>query len=150
MLDEKQQEFRERAIALSKTIAPQYGVDWRLMAATAILETGWGQSKLAQEAHNLFGIMATESTPLSEVYILRADRWDHPKRFQSFPNDDESCHAYGRLISRSSHYVPARDAALKAFIETAAPVYCPDPGYGESIQLVIKQLEKYIRIRESK
>jgi len=142
MLDEKQQAFRERIIALSNEIAPQYGIDWRLMAAMAILETGWGQSELAREAHNLFGIMATDSTRNSEVFILRADRWDHSKRFRAFVSDEDSCHAFGRLLSRSSHYAPARDAALVTFVEKMAPVYCPDEGYGANILRLVRTLEE--------
>lgn len=142
MLNEKQQAFRERIIAMSGEIAPQYGIDWRLMAAMAILETGWGQSELAREAHNLFGIMATQSTPLPEVYILRADRWDRPKRFRSFASDEDSCHAFGRLLSKSSHYAPARDAALVTFVEKMAPVYCPDEGYGANILRLMRSLDE--------
>ena len=141
MLNEEQKKFRDHIIALSKKIAPQYGIDWRLMAATAVLETGWGKSKLCQDAHNLFGIMATKSTPYAEIYILRADRWDKPKRFCSYQNDEESCHAYGGLLSTSSHYAPAREAAFLAFIEKWAPVYCDDLGYGAKVLRLIRSIE---------
>ena len=142
MLTEKQQAFKEHISGLSKNIAPRYGIDWRLMAATAILQTGWGQSELAREAHNFFGIKATGSTPENDVYILRADRWDAPKRFRMYGSEVDSCHAYGRLMSKSSHYAPAREAALLKFVEVMAPVYCPEPGYGEKVVRLIKSLDQ--------
>jgi len=156
MLNEKQEAFREHIVNLSKKIAPQYGVDWRLMAATAILETGWGQSTLAREAHNLFGIKATKSTQEEDVFILHPRNRvgaindnprsvqceEEPKRFRFFRNEDDSCHAYGRLMSRSSHYAQAREAALLKFIEIMAPIYCPDDDYGEKVLRLVKAFDE--------
>ena len=132
MLSEKQENFRDRITALSKKIAPQYGVDWRLMTAAAILETGWGTSELARRAKNLFGIKATGRTPEIETYSINGER------YRKYANEEDACHSYGWHMAKSSHYAPARDAALIAFVETMSPVYCPpDPKYPEKLMHLI-------------
>ncbi len=144
MLTKSQLTFRERTIDLAKKFAPQYGLDWRLMAATAILESGWGQSHLARRAHNLFGIKAGPSTPPEKVCVLKSS--DGESRFRKYESDEHSFHAYGQLVGRSNLYARARrmarEAALKYFIANLAPVYCPDdPDYRLKITQIIEMLE---------
>ena len=88
MLTEQQREFRTRISELAKKIGAQHGVDWRLITAAAILESGWGDSELAQNAKNFFGIKATASTPKSEVYLVRGER------FRRYPSEEDSFRSY--------------------------------------------------------
>jgi len=139
MIDKQQRIFRDRVVTLAKISAPKFGLDWRLMAATAILETGWGKSELAGCAHNLFGIKATGSTSEDDVYLFGGER------FQKFASDKDAFFAYGRLMSRSSHYEDARriarDTALDVFVAYLAPVYCPtDPEYHSKIMSLVEML----------
>jgi flagellum-specific peptidoglycan hydrolase FlgJ len=129
MIDEQQKAFRDRMIVLAKKIGPEYSVDWRLMVAAAILETGWGKSELARNALNLFGIKATGS---HDVYLLNNER------FRKFKSEHDAFRAYGWLISQSSHYAAARhqaeDAAVRTLIAHMAPIYCPtDDMYGRKL-----------------
>ncbi len=140
MLDDQQRAFRDYVVALAKRSGPRYGVDWRLMAAAAILETGWGQSELAQNANNLFGIKATGSTPGDEVYLLGEER------FRKYKSEDDAFRSYGWHMSQSRHYAGARqiarETALASFVENMAPVYCPpDPEYSAKIMRLVKMLD---------
>ena len=51
------QEFIEAAAGYVKKYAPDYGIRvWSPIIAQAILESGWGESKLAKQRHNYFGL----------------------------------------------------------------------------------------------
>ncbi|NQU43919.1 glucosaminidase domain-containing protein [bacterium] len=157
-LSESQTAFLEKAINLARRIGPLYGLDWRLSAAAAVLESGWGESGLAREAHNYFGITATPRTPPAEVYVLTSS--SGPRRFRRFADMEEAFHAYGRLLSRSSHYEAARRARaemqqafehihalmrqveLQAFVREMAPTYCPDdPDYDTKLFQIVDLIE---------
>jgi flagellum-specific peptidoglycan hydrolase FlgJ len=140
MLSTQQTTFRDRIVSMARTIAPHYALDWRLMAATAILESGWGDSVLARQAHNLFGITAPKPAQDERVFWLHSPSGKRP--FRKFTNEEEACHAYGKLVGRSSLYAKARNAALDACIAQLAPVYCPDdPLYGLKITQIIEMID---------
>jgi len=139
MLTTQQTAFRDRIVALARRIAPLYGLDWRLMAAAAILESGWGDSVLARQTHNLFGITAPKPAHGEHVFWLHSPSGKRP--FRQFADEQEACHAYGALVGRSSLYAAARNAALDACIAQLAPVYCPeDPLYGLKITQIIDMM----------
>lgn len=145
MLTIKQKEFMKRVIDLARKHAPTYSLDWRLMAAAAILESGWGESHLAHNANNLFGIKAIGSTPDKQTYLLRTPAGT--ERFRLYANDEEGFQAYGRLLSRSSHYANARkitrNTALDCFVKNIAPVYCPnDPDYRTKIMQITEMIAR--------
>lgn len=141
MLKQQQIEFRDRIIALAKKIGPQYGVDWSLMVAAAILETGWGKSELARRANNLFGIKATDSTSSADIYLLGGER------FRKFYSEEEAFRSYGWLMSTSTHYASAREiarqSALAVFVENMAPIYCPpDKEYSAKLMRLISTISE--------
>lgn len=139
MLNPQQIQFRNKIMALAREIAPAHGIDWRLMAAAAILESGWGQSELARKACNYFGMTALPSTPPGQVWRIESSGGPH--RFRRYETEAESFHHYGRLLARSSLYAKARQAGLLAFIEQMAPVYCPDdPDYGLKLRQIMRLL----------
>lgn len=142
MINNQQRAFRDRMTALAKEISPKYGVDWRLMVAAAILESGWGESELARRALNLFGIKATNGFKDDEVYLL------HGERFRKFQTERDAFRSYGWHMSQSKHYAPARaqakQAALRVFIAHMALVYCPpDKEYGMKLLSLIHSLDDF-------
>ncbi|HUT24513.1 MAG TPA: glucosaminidase domain-containing protein [Sumerlaeia bacterium] len=144
MLTPEQITFRDRAVALAKDIAPEFGLDWRLMAATAILESGWGASELARQANNFFGVKAGNRTPDDQIHLLRTRRG--PVRFRRFKSDEEAFRAYGRLVGGSRIYARAREAAREAALEhlvrEIAPRYCPgDPDYALKIMQIVEMID---------
>lgn len=144
MLNDNQKKFRERACALARQLAPGFGLDWRLMAAAAILESGWGESELARKANNFFGIRATRTTPETGVYLLESSSGSQP--FRRFTDMNDAFRAYGQLLSASRYYEKARNesrkAALSVFLRFMTPVYCPDdPDYATKIMQIIALLK---------
>ena len=152
MLTVEQLEFREEILRLSKAIAPRYGLDWRLMAATAILESGRGGATLAQEAKNIFGIRATSRTKPEDVYMLRRKGGAEP--FRRFTSYRQTCHGFGRLVGRSKLYERARtkgrDTALRVMLANMSPVYCPDdPGYRVKMMQIVEMLDVLEQMRKA-
>jgi hypothetical protein len=73
--------FRNRVSELARRIAPRYHIAWRIMAAAAILESGWNEAAPAQQLHNYFN--------------LRSTRTGRLRKFRSMA---ESFHAFGRAF----------------------------------------------------
>ena len=60
---DEQAAFLNKAAKQAVKAAKKYGTYPSVMIAQAILESGWGQSALATEANNLFGMKADDSWP---------------------------------------------------------------------------------------
>ncbi|MCH4009937.1 glycoside hydrolase family 73 protein [Companilactobacillus sp.] len=91
----EQDEFLAMAAPMAEKAAGEYGLYTSVMLAQAILESGWGQSDLATEANNLFGIKgdyngAYVSMPTSEWsadqgwYKIYANFRKYPSYYESF------------------------------------------------------------------
>jgi len=144
MLNARQTAFRNHVTELARRIAPEFELDWRIMAATAILESGWGESELARNANNFFGIRAARSTPDDETWTLSSPAG--PQRFRRYKSDEQAFRAYGKLVGDSELYAKARhaarDTAFQAFVRSLAPTYCPDdPDYALKILQIVELLE---------
>lgn len=156
-LTPRQEQFRQWAMEAARQVAPVYEIPWKLMAAAAILESGWGESALAREGNNYFGIRALPNTPPEKVYILEPTKG----RFRHYDSPMASFHAYGRLLAESRHYLPARQALestlqafeplfqiiretlIQAFLIEMAPVYCPDdPDYQTKMLQLVDMLDE--------
>ena len=55
-LTQKQKDWLKNSAQMSQNVASEKGVYSSIQIAQAIIESGWGQSGLARENHNLFGI----------------------------------------------------------------------------------------------
>lgn len=85
----------------------QYGVLPSVTAAQAIIESGWGQSALATQGHNLFGIkgsyngqsitMRTAEYGSGGYYYINA-------AFRKYSNNSESVVDHGRFLASNSRY----------------------------------------------
>jgi flagellum-specific peptidoglycan hydrolase FlgJ len=74
--------FRDRVCRLARRIAPRYRVPWRIMAAAAILESGWNESDQSIQLYNYFNLRSVRTG-----------------RFRKFRSMAESFHAFGRAFS---------------------------------------------------
>ncbi len=79
----------------------RYGIPASITLAQGLCESGAGQSRLATEAHNHFGIKV--GTGWTGKYIVIAD--DRPDdRFRVYRTDDESYEDHSRFLSRQPRY----------------------------------------------
>ncbi|WP_460874176.1 glucosaminidase domain-containing protein [Furfurilactobacillus cerevisiae] len=121
-----------------------YGILPSVTGAQAILESGWGTSQLATNAHNLFGIKganidgATVRMPTREVvngYSLSV--WAN---FRAYPSFIESIADHGQFLSVNSRYhnvLGERDAWLAAQ-KLQSDGYATDPAYADELMQIIR------------
>lgn len=122
----------------------QYGVLPSVTAAQAILESGWGQSGLATQGHNLFGIKGSYNghsiTMLTrEVYGGRSVYINDA--FRAYANNNESVQDHGRFLAVNSRY---HNLLWQTDYRTVtrliqADGYATDPYYASSLNAVIER-----------
>ena len=122
----------------------QYGVLPSLTAAQAIIESGWGQSSLASQYHNLFGIKGSYNghsvtLPTREVYggtsVMINDA------FRAYENNSQSVQDHGYFLVANSRYhnllwkTNYRDVTYLI----RADGYATDPSYTTILNSVIER-----------
>ena len=122
----------------------QYGVLPSLTAAQAIIESGWGQSSLASQYHNLFGIKGSYNghsviLPTREVYggtsVMINDA------FRAYENNSQSVQDHGYFLVANSRYhnllwkTNYRDVTYLI----RADGYATDPSYTTTLNSVIER-----------
>jgi Mannosyl-glycoprotein endo-beta-N-acetylglucosaminidase len=116
--------------------------------AQAIEESAWGQSGLAAQYHNLFGIKGTGpagsvSLPTSEYANGQWESTD--AQFRVYHNDAESVADHAELLATSGYYTRAmadRDFP-DAFANDLTGVYATDPSYGANLIALMKLYNLY-------
>lgn len=122
----------------------QYGVLPSVTAAQAILESGWGQSGLATQAHNLFGIKGSYNghsvvMPTREVYGGRSVYINDA--FRAYANNSESVADHGRFLAVNSRYhnlLWQTDYRVVTHL-IQADGYATDPNYTTSLNALIRR-----------
>lgn len=104
------------AAALDEPVLPS------LLLAQAAHESGWGRSRIAREAQNLYG-------------HARGCGW------RVYPSWAEAVLGHARLLGRSPRYALARAAGTdwSAALRGLAPAYAADPDYVARISTVVRQ-----------
>ena len=112
-------------------------------ACEAALESGWGQSKLATEANNLFG-QKQSHPPVGEGVQLPTKEYAHgawltvPALWAKFADWQECFAARMALLERLANAYPAYAAALAAkdgrdFVTQVSRRWSTDPNRGEKV-----------------
>ena len=115
-------------------IFPEYA------ACEAALESNWGQSRLAREAHNLFGqkqsvpaLPGTLTVALATQEFLRGQWVAVPAQWACFRTVEACFRARMALLQRLQHSYAGYSRALHAatgeqFVEEVSRVWSTDPG----------------------
>ena len=126
----------------------KYGVPASVTIAQAIDESGWGQSLLATNDHNLFGIKGTgpagsDQQPTQEV--INGQLVNLSASFQIYQSIAQSIDAHGRLLARSADYAGAmaQNNDPNAFAAALTGVYATDPSYGSKLIQLMHQYDLY-------
>lgn len=122
----------------------EYKILPSITVAQAILESGWGTSKLAQTAHNMFGIKdsddwsgATVAMPTTEV--INGKTIQINAQFRAYSSILASIEDHGAFLSRKTRYSNlVGNTHYKSVANNLhADGYATDPGYaGKLINLV--------------
>lgn len=144
--------FAERMYELAQEAAKRWPVNPAIVAAQAVLESGYGKSVLSRKANNLFGIKAGKSWK-GPKYAIKTREWSAEKgvyvilaEFRLYADWLACLEDYGSIISRLSWY---RDAAsnahdsekyLEGILPTARePGWATDPHYRSKILMIARR-----------
>ncbi len=134
----------------SGAIAAQhrYGVPAAVTIAQAIDESGWGQSQLAAQDHNLFGIKGSGpagSVPMPTQEYVNGQPVSTSASFRVYHNAAESIDDHGRLLARSGYYQQAMTERQHPdkFAAALTGVYATDPNYGANLISLMRRYDLY-------
>lgn len=117
-LSASQNSFLQAAIPQAQAAAYKYGVYPSVMLAQAILESGWGQSQLAQAPnYNLFGIKGSyngQSVNMNTGEYGKNGYYNTNAQFKKYPNYEASFEDNGATIRNNPQYY------ISVWLENAA------------------------------
>ena len=143
-----QQTFISLVVPGAVAAQQRYGVPASVTIAQAIEESAWGQSSLAAEYHNLFGIKGTG--PAGSVTLPTQEHENGSwvtidAQFAVYRNDAESIAGHAELLATSGYYTRAMAecAYPDAFASSLTGVYATDPDYGANLIALMKLYNLY-------
>ncbi len=126
----------------------QYGIPAAVTIAQAIDESGWGQSMLATQDNNLFGIKGVG--PAGSV-VVPTQEYENGQQvtvnapFRVYSNVAQSITDHGLLLATGSAYQQAMAdrRSPDAFANDLSGVYATDPNYGANLITIMRQFNLY-------
>ncbi|PRY82895.1 glycoside hydrolase family 73 protein [Alkalibacterium olivapovliticus] len=130
------EEFIENVASYAVPLQETHGIKPSITIAQAIVESNWGESGLAVNDHNYFGIKG-DSTQPSYATLEYEDEWvEIQASFRSYASLEESVKDYAELIAGGTNwnpdlYKPVVEAAdyKEAAHALKASGYATDPNY---------------------
>jgi flagellum-specific peptidoglycan hydrolase FlgJ len=143
-----QQAFINEVVPGAQAAQRQYGIPAAVTIAQAIDESGWGQSLLATQDHNLFGIKGTGPAgsvlrPTQEYQNGQFINVNAP--FRVYSSVAQSINDHTLLLATGSSYKQAMTdrRSPDAFAQDLTGVYATDPHYGTSLITIMRQHNLY-------
>jgi flagellar protein FlgJ len=130
----------------------QYGVPASVTLAQWVLESAWGQSKLATQANNCFGVKAEHlNVPGSYAEFPTMEYMFGVKKlvlagFEKYANAEASFEDHAKLLHDAPRYVPAMKAAKspQAFALMLQKCgYSTNPNYGTALIELMREHDLY-------
>lgn len=126
-------------------VANQYGLYPSVMIAQGILESNGGQSALASNYNNIFGVKYTTGTPvyLPTQEFLDGQMVNTIQPFQAYGSIYEACVAQAELLRSSSYYSGVWRENTSSYLDATAWLqgrYATDPNYGAKLNSLISEL----------
>lgn len=127
----------------------KYGILASLTISQAILESGWGNSELAQKANNLFGIKAFSDWAGIWISLPTVEWYNGRKQvmysdFRAYNSLNESIEDHNKLLS-NQRYRQVRESAdyKQACRRVYECGYATDPVYAEKLINIIEENKLY-------
>jgi flagellum-specific peptidoglycan hydrolase FlgJ len=143
-----QQAFINEVVPGALAAQRQYGIPAAVTIAQAIDESGWGQSQLATQDHNLFGIKGTGPAgsvlrPTQEYQNGQQVNVNAP--FRVYSDVAQSISDHTLLLATGSSYKQAMadHRSPDAFANDLTGVYATDPNYGANLITIMRQYNLY-------
>ncbi len=144
------EEFISKMTPYAQDVSASHGVWPSLLIAQAAIESNWGNSGLAQESNNYFGV----KNPKGKEYVteeFKQDEWIEIKAtFKNYESVYDSILDYADLLKNgtswnSDLYEDVIKAATykEAAYELEKAGYATDPNYAEKVIEIIEQYQLY-------
>ncbi len=84
----------------------EYGILPSITVAQAILESGWGQSKLSKDSNNIFGIKADNSWDGESIEVMTSENYNDKikAKFRKYNSITDSIKDHGKFLSENKRY----------------------------------------------
>ena len=139
----RQRRFLEAAVPEAMMIQTTTKIPASAVIAMAIFESGYGNSILAKEYNNYFGMKAFDSWtgPRALNMPTRDEGVETTADFRAYPNLSAGFKGYADFLlsnERYSRYVGEK-SGVKFVSKILSSGYCPDPQYLSHIQAIIEK-----------
>lgn len=139
-------------LAVPAALASQHatGVPASITIAQAILESGWGQTGLAKQANNYFGIKtAVHVAPDSYLElptheVVNGQSVEELAKFARYATVADGFKAHGLLLSCAPRYAPAmavRGDAAQFATALQRCGYSTNPHYSEALLALVREFD---------
>jgi flagellum-specific peptidoglycan hydrolase FlgJ len=149
-MNAQQNAFLKIVIPAAQAAQSEYGIPAAVTIAQAILESsnkkGWGQSSLALQANNFFGIKDSDHESYMEFVTKEDNGGAHLEtaRFEKYASIADCFIAHARLLAGSKRYRPAMavktdPAKFAAAVQRCG--YSSNPNYAQSLMRLMAQYD---------
>lgn len=142
----REEAFIEKMAEEATRLEEEYGILPSVTIAQAILESNWGQSGLAQNEQNYFGIKGSSEAPQYATREYEEDWVEVEASFRTYESWEESMEDYAKLLAygtdwdselyheviEADHYVEAAKALQEAG-------YATDPEYSDKVIALVEE-----------
>lgn len=151
---EEKEAFIHTIAPIAQNLQREYGVLASISMAQAILESEYGQSELAADYYNLYGVKTDASDPEGVNFVTKEfvnDEWiEIVDRFKVYSSWEQSMRSHAELIYYGTSWNESHYAAVLAgqtYQEQAQGLqssgYATDPDYATKIIEMIEVWELY-------
>lgn len=148
MENTSEEEFLISLTPYAQEVSESHGVRPSVLLAQAALESNWGQSQLAQQSYNYFGIKNKNGRKYT-TQEFRENEWEEINTFfKEYDSPYDSVVDYANLLKNGTSWneelyqqvIEADSYQAAAYALTEAG-YATDPNYAEKIIEIIEQYE---------
>ena len=143
-------EFVQKAYAAALESSKKSGMPPLVTVAQAALESGWGLSRLSQQANNYFGIKACGSHNCIEMATdecKAGKRVEVEAAFARYASMGDCFRCRDRILAHSATYASARAVREDelAFVREIARHWATDPMYAAKLSEVVSEVRELLK-----
>lgn len=143
----RQRAFLEEALPQAIRLQVQEGIPASAVVAMAVYESGYGQSTLAKEHHNYFGMKAFANWdgPVANDMPTKDSGVKTKADFRSYSSLYDGFYGFSNFLKASNRYEPAfKQSSGERFVQVVLKAgYCPDSTYLGNIRSIIQRHRLY-------
>lgn len=132
---EDKNDFLSNIVPIAKDVGAEIGLDWRLIVAQSVIETGWGSKVKGNSFFGIKGHGSDKTTTFTTQEVIDGKRVTIQDEFRAYDSLEDSVRGYGQFLldnPRYSNYLRAGNLE-EAASALQASGYATDPEYGKKV-----------------